>query len=81
MPHRESLALLHVRVLDFLFSHALDEGRTNDALSLLEQMIEVEPFEETHYIQAAELYVQSGRPQEGADEPRPRQKDAARIGR
>ena len=63
VPHRESLALLHVRVLDFLFSHALDEGRTNDALSLLEQMIEVEPFEETHYIQAAELYVQSGRPQ------------------
>lgn len=61
VPHRESLALLHVRLLDFLLGRALDEERTNDALTLLERMIEAEPFEETYYIQAAELYAQSGR--------------------
>jgi DNA-binding SARP family transcriptional activator len=61
VPYRESLGLLHVRVLDYLLGRALDQDRTTDALSLLERMIEAEPFEETHYIQAAELYAQSGR--------------------
>ncbi len=61
MTHRESLALLHLRLLDDQLGRALDEKRTNDALTLVERMIQAEPFEETHYVRAAELYARSGR--------------------
>jgi DNA-binding SARP family transcriptional activator len=60
--HRESLTLLYVRVLDILLARSLDDGHVSNALGVLQRMIEAEPFEESYYLQAAELYSQSGRP-------------------
>jgi DNA-binding SARP family transcriptional activator len=59
--YRESLTLLYVRVLDILLARSLDEGHVSNALGVLQRMIEAEPFEESYYLQAAELYSQSGR--------------------
>jgi DNA-binding SARP family transcriptional activator len=58
--YRETLALLQVRVLDFLLALSCEGGHFNESLSLLERLIEIEPFEEAHYLQAAEIYALSG---------------------
>ncbi|HEY3844898.1 MAG TPA: BTAD domain-containing putative transcriptional regulator [Acidimicrobiales bacterium] len=57
---RDSLSLLYVRVLEFLLARSLDEGDLSRSLTLLERLIEAEPFEETYYLQASEIYAQTG---------------------
>jgi len=58
--YRDGLSLLYVRLLDLLLANSLDEGKLDLSLRLLEKLIAVEPFEESYYIQEAELFTQSG---------------------
>jgi DNA-binding SARP family transcriptional activator len=58
--HRESLSRLYVRLLDLCLAISLEDGRLNDSLALLERLIDAEPYEESYYLQASEIYEQSG---------------------
>ncbi|MHB1583261.1 MAG: BTAD domain-containing putative transcriptional regulator [Acidimicrobiales bacterium] len=57
---RESLARLHVQLLDLLVDDAVQEGHPQEALGLLDRLIEADPYEERHYLQAAELQAGVG---------------------
>jgi DNA-binding SARP family transcriptional activator len=57
---RESLARGHIQLLDLLLNDALAHQHIQEALALLERLIEADPYEEHHYVQAAELEVQTG---------------------
>ena len=57
---RESLARGHIQLLDLLLNDALTHQHIQEALALLERLIEADPYEEHHYVQAAELEVQTG---------------------
>ncbi|HXQ18571.1 MAG TPA: AAA family ATPase [Acidimicrobiales bacterium] len=57
---RESLARGHIQLLDLLLNDALAHQHLQEALALLERLIEADPYEEHHYVQAAELQVQAG---------------------
>lgn len=57
---RESLARLHVQLIELLVDDALGAERPNEAISLLEQLIESDPYDEDHYVRAAELLVGAG---------------------
>lgn len=57
---RESLARLHVQLLDLLVDDAVQEGHPQEALGLLDRLIEADPYEERHYLQAAELQASVG---------------------
>jgi DNA-binding SARP family transcriptional activator len=59
---REALSRLRARVLDLLLARALEEQRLDHALHLLELLIDTEPFEESYYLQAAEIHAQAGHP-------------------
>ncbi len=57
---REALAQLRLQLLDLMLAHALDSGNTQEALSLLEDLIEADPYEERYYIQLATLHLDAG---------------------
>jgi DNA-binding SARP family transcriptional activator len=59
---REALSRLRARVLDLLLARALEEQRLDHALHLLELLIDAEPFEESYYLQAAQIHAQAGHP-------------------
>lgn len=57
---REAVARTHVRLLDLLVDDALADGRTSEALTLLDRLAEVDPYDERHHIQMAEVHLQAG---------------------
>jgi DNA-binding SARP family transcriptional activator len=57
---REGLAQLRLQLLDLMLAHALDTGNTQEALTLLEDLIEADPYEERYYIQLATLHLEAG---------------------
>ncbi len=57
---REALAQLRLQLLDLMLAQALDSGNTQEALSLLEDLIEADPYEERYYIQLATLHLDAG---------------------
>jgi DNA-binding SARP family transcriptional activator len=57
---RESLARLHLQLLDLLLAEAVSHQHRQEALSLLDRLIEADPYDEHYYLQAAELQVQAG---------------------
>jgi DNA-binding SARP family transcriptional activator len=59
---RESLARLQVQLLELLVTIAVESERPQDALVLLEELTESDPYEERHYVRAGELYLRLGSP-------------------
>jgi DNA-binding SARP family transcriptional activator len=57
---REALAQLRLQLLDLMLAHALESGNTQEALGLLEGLIEADPYEERYYIQLAALHLEAG---------------------
>lgn len=57
---RESLAQLHLHLMDLLVNDAIQEGRTAEALGMLEHLIDIDPYEEHHYLLAARLHADNG---------------------
>jgi len=57
---REALAGLHMSLLDVLLDQAIGEGQTHEALGYLDRLIEADPYEERHYVRAAELHAAAG---------------------
>jgi len=58
--YRESLARLHIQLLDLLLEEAVGHEHLQEALALLDRLIEADPYEESHYVRAAELLIRSG---------------------
>lgn len=58
--YRESLARLHIQLLDLLLEEALTHEHLQEALALLDRLTEADPYEENHYLRAAELLARSG---------------------
>ncbi len=57
---RESLARVHLQLLDLLLADALGNDHRQEALGLLDRLIEADPYDEHYYLQAAELHAQAG---------------------
>lgn len=57
---RESLSRLHIQLLELLVGTSLDEDEEGEAVSLLNRLIEAEPYEEHNHLQLAELYLRTG---------------------
>jgi len=57
---RESLARLHIQLLDLLLEVAVGHEHLQEALALLDRLIEADPYEENHYLRAAEMLARSG---------------------
>ncbi|MGA8372830.1 MAG: BTAD domain-containing putative transcriptional regulator, partial [Acidimicrobiales bacterium] len=57
---REALAGLYMSLLDLLLDQAIADGQNHEALGFLEKLIEADPYEERHYVRAAELHAASG---------------------
>lgn len=57
---REAAARLHIQVLEFLLADAMRNERVSEALEILEQLIECDPYEEQHHLQLAEIYARNG---------------------
>jgi DNA-binding SARP family transcriptional activator len=57
---RDTLAGLHLSVLDLLVDQAIEKGQTHEALGLLDRLIDADPYEERHYVLAAEIHAASG---------------------
>jgi DNA-binding SARP family transcriptional activator len=60
--YRESFARLHIQLLDLLLEEALAHEHHQEALALLDRLIDADPYEEHHYLRAAELLARSGNP-------------------
>jgi len=58
--YRESFARLHIQLLDLLLEEALAAQHHQEALALLDRLIDADPYEEHHYLRAAELLARSG---------------------
>ncbi|MGH8979954.1 MAG: AfsR/SARP family transcriptional regulator, partial [Acidimicrobiales bacterium] len=58
--YRESLARLHIQLLDLLLEDAVGHDHHQEALALLDRLIDADPYEENHYLRAAELLASSG---------------------
>jgi len=58
--YRESLARLHIQLLDLLLEEAVTHEHLQEALALLDRLIDADPYEENHYLRAAELLARSG---------------------
>jgi len=58
--HRERFARLHLQLVELLLEDAIRQGRLQEALDRLDDLIGAEPYEERHYLQAAELEAQMG---------------------
>ena len=59
---RESLSRLYVQLLELLLRIAVDSGQHAEALSLLDNLTEADPYEERHYVRAGELHMLLGSP-------------------
>jgi DNA-binding SARP family transcriptional activator len=57
---RESLARLKVQLLEVRVHQAVAEDRIQEALGLLDELIEADPYEETNYLKVAELHEKAG---------------------
>src|SRR6185437_11977953 len=57
---RESLGRLHLQLLDLLLADALTHEHQQEALALLDRLIEADPYDEHYYLQAAELHAEAG---------------------
>jgi DNA-binding SARP family transcriptional activator/truncated hemoglobin YjbI len=57
---RESLSRLHVQMIELRVRHAIEDERVHEALGLLEVLMETDPYEEDHYLRAAELHASTG---------------------
>ncbi len=53
--YRESFARLHIQLLDLLLDEAVSHEHLQEALALLDRLIDADPYEENHYLRAAEL--------------------------
>ena len=58
--YRESFARLHIQLLDLLLEEAVTHEHLQEALALLDRLIDADPYEENHYLRAAELLARSG---------------------
>ncbi len=58
--YRESFARLHIQLLDLLLDEAMAHEHLQEALALLDRLIEADPYEEHHYLRATELLARSG---------------------
>ncbi len=58
--YRESFARLHIQLLDLLLDEAIAHEHLQEALALLDRLIEADPYEEHHYLRATELLARSG---------------------
>jgi DNA-binding SARP family transcriptional activator len=58
--YRESFARLHIQLLDLLLEEAVIHEHLQEALALLDRLIDADPYEENHYLRAAELLARSG---------------------
>jgi DNA-binding SARP family transcriptional activator len=58
--YRESFARLHIQLLDLLLEEAVAHEHLQEALALLDRLIDADPYEEHHYLRAAELLARSG---------------------
>jgi DNA-binding SARP family transcriptional activator len=58
--YRESFARLHIQLLDLLLEEAVSHEHLQEALALLDRLIDADPYEENHYLRAAELLARSG---------------------
>jgi len=58
--YRESFARLHIQLLDLLLEEAITHEHLQEALALLERLIDADPYEENHYLRTAELLARSG---------------------
>jgi DNA-binding SARP family transcriptional activator len=58
--YRESYARLHIQLLDLLLEEAVSHEHFQEALALLDRLIDADPYEENHYLRAAELLDRSG---------------------
>ena len=61
VPHRERLRRRRLELLDLLAADAVEQGKLDDAIRLLEEAITAEPLDEQRYLLAAELLLQQGR--------------------
>jgi DNA-binding SARP family transcriptional activator len=57
---RESLARMNIQLIELRVRHAVEEERIAEALGLLEVLMESDPYEEEHYMRAAELHAKIG---------------------
>jgi DNA-binding SARP family transcriptional activator len=57
---REALTQLRLQLLDLMLAHAFDSGNRQEALALLEDLIEADPYEERYYIELATLHLEAG---------------------
>lgn len=57
---REALTQKRLQLLDYLFTQALSSGNRQDALTLLEDLISADPYEERYYLQLATLHLEAG---------------------
>lgn len=57
---RESLGRLRVQLIELRVAQATEEERVQEALTLIDTLIESDPYEEAHYMRAAELHLKSG---------------------
>ncbi len=58
--YRESFARLHIQLLDLLLEEAVTHEHLQEALALLDRLIDADPYEENHYLRTAELLARSG---------------------
>lgn len=59
-PTRELLARLHVQMIELRVSDAIEYDRIQEATYLLDLLVETDPYEEDHYLRAAELQAKGG---------------------
>jgi DNA-binding SARP family transcriptional activator len=57
---REALVQLRLQLLDLMLAHASDSGNRQEALALLEDLIDADPYEERYYTQLASLHLDAG---------------------
>ena len=57
---REALTQLRLQLLDLMLTHALRAGNRQESFSLLEGLIEADPYEERYYTQLATLHLEAG---------------------
>ncbi|MHB1720038.1 MAG: AAA family ATPase [Acidimicrobiales bacterium] len=60
LSYREMLRQLQVRLLDLLVAESTARGSPGEALAMLDELIEIDPYEERHYRMAAQLHAEAG---------------------
>ncbi len=58
--YRESFARLYIQLLELLLEEAVAHEHLQEALALLDRLIDADPYEEHNYLRAAELLARSG---------------------